>query len=115
MQIAETRDGAVLTLRPSGRIDHATVDAFHEALAPYLTGCTSGGHSIALDFSDISYVSSVGLRALLIASKKIAAQDGRIVIAAMQPTVGEVFRISRFDTIMPSFDSVDAAVEALKA
>ena len=54
----------------------------------------------------------IGQRVLLMASKKMKAQKGQICVAGMQPTVGEVFRISRFDTILPAYDTVDDAVAA---
>lgn len=109
MKLTESRNGAIVVLGASGRIDHQTADEFQRALEPYLAECKEGGDKIILDFSDVNYVSSVGLRVLLMASKKTKAQKGRIAVAAMQPTVGEVFRISRFDTILPAFETVDAA------
>lgn len=112
MDLTENRNGSVVTLGASGRIDHQTADAFQQALDPYLGDCKEGGDKVVLDFSDVNYVSSVGLRVLLMASKKTKAQKGQICVAGMQPTVGEVFRISRFDTILPAYDTVDDAVAA---
>jgi len=114
MQLTESRDGEVITLGAGGRIDHETSEAFQKALEPFLSRCAEGGDALVLDMGDVNYVSSVGLRVLLMASKRVTAQKGRIVVAAMQPTVGEVFRISHFDRILPSYDSVAAAVAALK-
>lgn len=110
MDLSESRNGSIVTLGASGRIDHQSADAFQQALDPYLVNCKEGGDKVVLDFSKVDYVSSVGLRVLLMASKKSKAQNGKICVAAMLPTVGEVFRISRFDTILPSYDTVDAAV-----
>ncbi len=115
MELVERREGSVVVLAASGRIDHQTAEAFQKALEPHLAGCSEGGDSIVVELSGVNYVSSVGLRALRLASKKVKAQKGRIAVAAMQPTVAEVFRISRFDSILPAFETLDAAVGELQA
>ena len=63
-----------------------------------------------LDFASIDYISSVGLRALMLAARQVKAQNGRIAIAALTSVVKEVFEISRFNMVYKVFDSVDAAV-----
>ena len=65
------------------------------------------------DFAGVEYVSSVGLRVLMLAAKQVTAQNGRIVIAALTPVVFEVFQISRFDLIFSVFDTLDSALVAL--
>ena len=64
-------------------------------------------------FAGVEYVSSVGLRVLMLAAKQVTAQNGRIVIAALTPVVSEVFQISRFDLIFSVFDTLDSALVAL--
>lgn len=114
MELMETRDGAIVALRASGRIDHQSADAFQKALEPYLANCAAGGDALVIDMARVDYVSSVGLRVLLVASKRAAAAKGKIAVAAMQATVAEVFRISRFDSILPAYDTVDAAIAGLR-
>ena len=99
---------------PQGRIDHATADVFSAGLAPYLAQCTAGGPGIVLDMSGVDYISSVGLRALMVAAKQVKAQDGRIAVAALTPMVREVFQISRFHLVFDLYDEVDAAIESLR-
>ena len=65
------------------------------------------------DFAGVEYVSSVGLRVLMLAAKQVTAQNGRIVIAALTPVVSEVFQISRFDLTFSVFDTLDSALVAL--
>lgn len=115
MQLSETRTGKIVALGASGRIDHQSAEAFQSALEPYLEGCVAGGDTLVIDMGAVDYVSSVGLRVLLMASKRATAQKGTITVAAMQPTVAEVFRISQFHRIIAAYDTVDAAVADLKA
>ena len=48
-----------------------------------------------LDFADVEYISSAGLRVLMIAAKQMRARDAKIAVAALQPMVAEIFAISR--------------------
>ena len=102
-----------MVVSPTGRIDQASADAFQSALVPYLAGCKKDGAPLVLDFSGIDYISSVGLRVLMLAARQVKAQDGRIAIAGLQPVVKEVFGISRFNLVFKVFDSVKAASESL--
>lgn len=113
MNVSESRSGDTLVLSAVGRIDHETAEAFRKALEPRLSNCSAAGDRVVLDLGGVDYISSVGLRVLLMASKRVAKQNGKIAVAAMQPTVAEVYRISRFDAILPSFDTVEAAEHGL--
>ena len=104
---------SVQVLAVSGRLDHARTPEFETALMPYLEQCSAAGAPRVLDFSWVEYVSSIGLRALMLAARKVKAQNGRIAIAALPPVVAEVFRIGRFDLVFSLYDRVDAAVAAL--
>ncbi|HMX15700.1 MAG TPA: STAS domain-containing protein [Rhodocyclaceae bacterium] len=113
MELPSRLEGNVRVLSPRGRIDHAHADDFHAALVAHLEGCRAGGEPVVLDFSGVEYISSVGLRVLMLASRQVAAQDGCIAMAALTPLVREVFEISRFNLVFRTFDSVAAAVAAL--
>ena len=103
-----TLDNAVI-VSPAGRIDQSSADALQSGLAPHLAGCTRDGVPLVLDFSGVEYISSVGLRVLMLAARQAKAQDGRIAIAALKPLVKEVFEISRFNLVFKVFDTVEAA------
>ncbi len=103
-----TIDG-VKVLAPAGRIDHASADIFQAALAPYLALCRDQEPALVIDMSAVDYISSVGLRVLMVAAKQVKAQNGCIVIAALTPIVKEVFEISRFNLVFDLFDNVGAA------
>ena len=63
--------------------------------------------------SGLEYISSAGLRAMMIASKTGKTQNVGIGVAAMQPMVREIFTISRFNLVFKCFDEVREAVEAI--
>jgi anti-anti-sigma factor len=107
MECGETKIGEVVLLRVSGRIDLSNADTFRDTLRSALSKAGSG---IVLDFSAIDYISSAGLRSLMIAFKEGKAKGKAFGIAALQPLVREIFAISRFDLVFPLFDTVEEAI-----
>jgi anti-anti-sigma factor len=97
----------------AGRLDHATADGFKDALLAQMGTCKAGQDLLVLDFSGVPYIASVGLRALMIASKQAKAQGGTLVVAALQPVVKEIFEISRFTLLFRSYPSVREALAAI--
>lgn len=115
MQLTAISSPGAAVLATSGRIDQASADSFLGALQAHLTRCTADASPLILDFSGVDYISSVGLRALMIASRQVKAQRGKIAIVALQSMVQEVFDIARFDLVIPCFDSIDNALKGLAA
>ena len=113
MQLTDRRIGNAMVLAALGRIDHASAESFKAALEPHLAQCKAGGDVVVLDFSGVEYISSVGLRILMLAAKQTRSQAGAIAVAALQPVVKEIFEISRFTLVIPCFAGVRDALAAL--
>lgn len=112
MELNATRHNNSVVLAPQGRIDHLNAEAFGKAVAPYVDTCNSTGPRLLFDLSDVEYISSAGLRVLMLASKRAIPAGGRIGVAAPSALVREVLEISRFDLVFPVFDSVAAGLAA---
>ena len=110
MDLASKRFEDTVVLSPVGRIDHATADDFRNALSPHLGTCATGQDRMVLDLSRVEYIASVGLRALMLASRQAKAQGGTLVMAALPPVVREIFEISRFTMVFNIFPSVRDAL-----
>ena len=110
MEIGERRDGDILVLSPSGRIDNATSPAFQAKLLAALTP----GAAVLVDFSAVEYISSAGLRALMMGSKQSKAAGGGLAVAALGPVVKEIFEISRFSLVVQVFDTAADALAGLR-
>ena len=115
MELPSSYLGSVLVLAVRGRLDHAHAKEFETALAPHLVGCGLDGTPVVLDFSHVAYISSVGLRVLLLAAKQVKAQQGKIAVAALTPIVTEVFQVSHFNLVLRVFPDVAAAATELGA
>ena len=113
MQLTNRRIGNAVVLAAAGRIDHASADGFREALQPHLAQCKADGDVVVLDFSGVEYISSVGLRVLMLAAKQARGQQGAVAVAALQPVVREIFEISKFTLVIPCFAGVRDALSAL--
>ena len=113
MNLPTREQAGVLIVSVSGRIDHISSEEFTKALDPLLDRCVQGQPSVLLDFSGVDYISSAGLRVLMMASRRAKAQKGVFAIAELQPMVQEVFAISRFNLIVPCYVSVETACKVL--
>lgn len=78
------------------RIDAAAAVQFRDAMR----SATDGGHArIVLDLSRVAFVDSSGLGAIIAAMKHIGS-DRTLELAALQPSVSKVFRLTRLDEIV---------------
>ena len=113
MQLSSRSIGSVRVLAVEGRLDHAHAQPFETGLAPHLVECHAAGSPLLLDFSQVQYISSVGLRVLMLAAKQVKAQHGRVAIAALTPVVREVFQVSHFDMLLQVFADLESAAAEL--
>jgi len=112
MEVEIGQAGGVTVLTPKGRLDSASSPDLEQRLLG-LVG--TPGAAVALDCRELAYVSSAGLRVLLMAAKKARAAGARIALAALQPSVRQVFDISGFSALFEIHDDSAAAAEALGA
>ena len=108
MNCKETKFGPVSVLKVSGRIDLSNADAFKDTLSKAQADATSG---VVVDLAEVDYISSAGLRSLMIVFKSSKTENKQFAIAALQPLLMEIFTISRFHLVFPLFDTVRAAIE----
>lgn len=113
MELTERRAGSAVVLAPAGRIDMGSADQLKERLLPLVQEAGKTGHGVVLDFAGVDYISSAGLRVLMLAAKDARACGGKIAVAALQPLVNEIFQISRFDKVLPCHTGVDEALAAV--
>lgn len=106
---SEKRDG-VLIVAFGGPINHENADELQKRLIPAVEAAGNAGKRLVIDFQDVEYMSSLGLRALTRAIRVAHKTSVEIVVANLNDTMCEIFRISRFDQLFPSFETLDAAV-----
>ena len=96
MEITKNYAEKELTLSVEGRIDTIT----SQDLDKEITSEIGNFDSLVMDFTDLEYISSAGLRVLIATQKKLKADDIPFVIRNVDDAVGEIFRMSGFDKIL---------------
>ncbi len=102
----------IQTSRPTGRLDSTACAAFETELVGYLN---AGSQRLLIDFSDLDYISSAGLRVILMAAKRLKASGGNIALCSLNETIGEVFEVSGFDRILDIHKNAESARAQLAA
>lgn len=90
MNIVKEEQGTTLLVKPEGRLDTNTSKELEQALAPEIEKYDT----IVLDFSELQYLSSAGLRVLLSVQKKMKGKEFRLT--NVNSNVMEVFEITGF-------------------
>ncbi len=93
--IKEVDDVNVLSFE--GNLDTNTAPQAHAQIDQLIDG---GSHKILINFDDLNYISSAGLRVLLATAQKLQAASGNLKICGLNQTVQEVFDISGFSSIL---------------
>jgi anti-anti-sigma factor len=113
MDFSSQRYADVIVATPIGRIDHAAARALESALLPLVGAAGDGSAGTVLDFTRVDYISSVGLRVLMVAAKQSRARSKRIAVAGLSSVVAEIFAISRFDAVLDVHPSLGAALQSV--
>ena len=96
MNISKEFRGAELTVSLSGRLDTTSAPTLENDLKAVDAVVTS----LILDFADVDYVSSAGLRLILAAQKQMGNRHGAMVLRNVQDAVMEVFEMTGFTDIL---------------
>ncbi len=96
--LTTSKENSVLVVQPSDRIDGTNARDFE---AEFMQHIHAGEDRILVDFSGVDFISSAGLRVLLMVAKELKAKSGRIELCSMRAYLKEVFEVSGFDAIFP--------------
>jgi anti-anti-sigma factor len=97
----------VKVVRFEGKLDTNTTP---EAETTLTQAVEQGASKILIDFKDLDFVSSAGLRILLATAKKLGTQGGALRVCSLNETVRDIFDISGFSTLLRVFDDEQEAL-----
>ena len=109
MQISTRTSNDIHIVGISGSLDSTTSPEAQKSL----TAVLAGAKKVALDFTELDYISSAGLRVLLGAAKQLRASGGKLGMFGLNQSVREVFEISGFATILSIYKSEAEALGAM--
>ena len=96
VQIHTNKEGKATVVQLQGKVDATSAPSVERALVGAIE---QGEKTLVIDCASLDFISSAGLRSLLLAVKKMKAAGGQIALAALQPNVKEVFDISGFSSL----------------
>ncbi|MFZ1536274.1 MAG: STAS domain-containing protein [Chromatiaceae bacterium] len=111
MELTATHFGQALVIAPQGRLDSTTAPAFENQLMEHLTRHSN----LILDFSTLDFISSAGLRVLLMAAKRIGKDNGRFILCEVIPPIRDVLEISGFLGMIEVVASRDEALAEMSS
>ena len=95
MTIEKNLNGAELIVKVVGRLDTTTAPELEASLKESFEGL----EKFVLDFSELDYLSSAGLRVLLQAQKAMNKQ-GEMVVRNVNETISEIFEVTGFSDVL---------------
>ena len=105
----ERRDGVTI-LRLSGRVDGTNAGGLAESSAEHID---AGEAALLLDLGGLTYISSAGLRVLLLAARKMQARSGKALFCGLSEQIAQVFEVSGFNNVLSVYGSQDEALATL--
>lgn len=107
MEMSEEVVSGARILSLSNRLDAVTSKPVEERILGLING---GEHRLVVDLARLEYISSAGLRVLLLAAKRMKAVDGRLALCSPTDHVRQVFEISGFASVISIHASRDQAI-----
>ncbi|WP_127582956.1 STAS domain-containing protein [Paenibacillus koleovorans] len=108
MEIGVSKQPNCTIISLNGRLDGTTFNQVETAL---LEQIAHGELKLVLDCSQLSYISSAGLRVLLVAAKKMKAAKGSMSLSGLNENVKEVFEVSGFSSIFTIYATSEEAAD----
>ncbi len=110
MEVTTQHENGTLVAIATGRIDSRNAREFETVMTQAID---AESLAVVLDLEGLSYISSAGLRAILVTAKQLQKQKARFVLCALQDSIKEVMEMSGFSRIIPIHVSRSAALSAL--
>ena len=103
MEIETIKDNGIDIVYPIDRLDTTNFKEFEA----FLQGLIQDNAKIIISFAKLNYISSAGLRILLVTAKSLKAKNGTLVLCDMKKKILEVFQVSGFDKILKIESSLE--------
>jgi anti-anti-sigma factor len=111
MDITVKKEGIINVIDLNGNFDIASSTEFDNQLMALID---AGETRILLDFSQVSFIASTGLRMLLKTAQRIKDENGLLHLCCINKTVQDVFKATGFDEILTVFDTKEQALIGLE-
>jgi anti-anti-sigma factor len=107
MELNTDKRESVTIVRVQGRLDTISAQEFERKM----TGLMDQGEStFIVDMKGLDYISSAGLRSILLVAKQLKPRKGNMAFCSMKPMVAKVFSVSNFSSLFAIHDSLEIAL-----
>lgn len=110
MDLQTRTENNAIVITMSGRLDTVTAPEYEKKIRELIDG---GDNRFVVDFEQLDFISSAGLRVLLLMAKLLKEKNGQVRLANVKGNVHSVFEMSGFTTLFKMEDSIAAALATL--
>ena len=110
MKVTIERNGETLVAMAEDRVDGTNASEFQQALEAAIN---DSDRVVILDCENLSYISSAGLRVVLLTARALQRQNSKFAVCSLSEQIREVFEISGFDKIIPVHSTREDALGEL--
>lgn len=105
MELSEAKSNGIVVIGVKGRIDASNTGDLEHKLLDLIA---AGERRLVLDLAELDYISSAGLRTLLVAAKRLG--NDKLALAALKDQIREVLDIAGFSSLFQIYPTRQAAV-----
>jgi anti-anti-sigma factor len=105
-EVGREKNTRIISLE--GKMDAISAPEFEDKMGEWIE---QGETSFVINLGEVNYMSSAGLRSILIVAKRLKEQDGKLIFVNLREEVQKIFRISGFSSMIPTYESLEAALE----
>ncbi|MBE9580974.1 MAG: STAS domain-containing protein [Proteobacteria bacterium] len=110
MQVEDRKEGDVLVVKVlNKRLDAQAANDFKEKMTEYIN---NGSPLIVLNMSDVDFVDSSGLGAM-VSVLKLSGGDGQLAVCGTTERVARMFKLTRMNKVFSMFEEESEAIDAL--
>jgi len=110
MEVIKTNDTRAVVAAVKGRVDTVTAPEFEKKISEIMDG---ENMPLVLDCSGLEYISSAGLRSILVISKALKPRGLAVCFSGLRGNVKDVFNISGFGSIFKLFETTEDALKSI--
>ncbi|MFA6980290.1 MAG: STAS domain-containing protein [Ignavibacteriaceae bacterium] len=108
MEMSQRTENGVLIISPKGNLDFNHATSFQETATALIE---NGAKKVLINFTELSFISSAGLRVLIVLAKLLQQKSGTFALALMNEQILEVFSISGFEKLFTIYSSEEEALK----
>jgi anti-anti-sigma factor len=105
----ETLGDGIIKVNLAGRMDTQGTEEIHQKLMDYV--CSQ--RSVVVDMNAVVFLSSMGIRTLILAAKAVSKRSGKMVLLNPDATITELLQMARVDVLSPIHRSLDEALRSV--